>query len=277
MTKSSTIKARTTRLWQPGLLERERSITLSADATRHARSVLRLQVGDRLLLFNEQHGEWLAEIKHWGHTSGEAICQECMRVASEGASEKLGPSLYFSPIRAHRLTLLLTASVELGASRLLPYRSTYSTARFSHERAQRVVISAVEQSRRLCCPILGDEQSLQAKIFEQEKVLLFCAESGARHSLQQAFALCAKECNSIEQNVAILIGPEGGFSPQEHAMLRACPCVVPVSLGKRVLRCETAALAVLACWQLFSGNPFASSLTSDSRVDYEAFSKPSLV
>ena len=254
------IKTHNARLWQPGLLEQGSLVSLSAEASHHARSVLRIQAGERLLLFNEQHGEWLAEITGWRHNVGEAICQERVRAASAGACEKNGAHLYFSPIRPHRLSLLLTASVELGVSRLLPYRSAYSVARFSRARAQRVVISAVEQSQRLCCPIIAEEQDLQAKIFEHERIVLFCAERGARHSLPQAIADCAKKWDNIEQNVAVLIGPEGGFSPEEHAMLRACPRVVPISLGSRVLRCETAALAVLACWQLFAGNDFCNSL-----------------
>ena len=268
MKSSGTIKPRSTRLWQPGLLERDHRISLSAEATRHARDVLRIQSGERLLLFNEQHGEWLAEIASWRHNAGEAICQERVRSASDGAYERNGVHLYFSPIRPHRMSLLLTASVELGVSRLFPYRSSYSTARFSRERAQRVVISAVEQSQRLCCPMIDEEQSLQAEIFEQERIVLFCAERGARHELPQAMSLCAKKCDNIEQNVAILIGPEGGFSPQEHAMLRSCPQVVPISLGRRVLRCETAALAILACWQLFAGTSFASSLSCDRQGAY---------
>ncbi len=240
----------TPRLWQQCLLRLREPILLSSAATHHARNVLRLQIGSRFSVFNEQHGEWLAEVVSWQGSEGEAICLERLRAPNAPEPDAVAPRLYFSAIRAHRLKLLIAGAVELGVSSLIPYRSAYTNARFSPERVSRMIVSSVEQSNRLSCPELKSEQQLSESIIAQEKALLFCAESGAARKLRDAISGLAPDVKSI----AIMIGPEGGFSEVEHAMLRANPKVIPVSLGKRVLRCETAALAAIACWQAMAGD-----------------------
>ncbi len=272
-------QANTARFYQQGFLQRDAVISLSAETTHHARNVLRLHEGEQMRLFNKEHGEWLVEIvswetnektkgeqkakqrakqreeqgkswqgKSWLEKSNKARCLHCLRPAHEGEAEQSGATLYFSPIRAHRLVWLLSGAVELGVSRLVPFRSSYTNAYFSHARAQKTIQAAVEQSERLTCPLLEEEQPLSAALVKREPQLLFCAERGETTSLQKTLDEHTTT-NTMTNNMAMLVGPEGGFSEAEHAMLRRCRSVVAVSLGARVLRCETAALAVLACWQ----------------------------
>ncbi len=240
--------ASTARFCQQGFLQRDAVVVLSSETTRHARSVLRLREGERVRLFNEEHGEWLAELVGWQGEEGTARCLRCLRQAHEGETERGGPTLYFSPIRAHRIVWLLSGAVELGVSKLVPFRSRYTNAHFSHARALRTVKAAVEQSERLTSPVLEEEQPLCTSLVTREERLLFCAERGAASSLQDVL-----EEHADARHMAMLVGPEGGFSEEEQTMLRACRSIVPVSLGARVLRCETAVLSVLACWQAGRG------------------------
>ena len=254
--------ANTARFCQQGFLQRDALVSLSAETTHHARNVLRLQAGEQVRLFNKECGEWLAEIVDWQKSKeGSARCLRCLREAQECDAEQQGPTLYFSPISSHRLVWLLSGAVELGVSRLVPFRSRYTNAHFSHARAARTIQSAVEQSERLTCPVLEAEQSLSAVLAARQSCdngerLLFCAERGEAACLHDALGDALK--NPLEEHaetkrVAMLVGPEGGFSDEEQTMLRAYRSVVPVSLGERVLRCETAVVAVLACWQAFQG------------------------
>ena len=243
------LHANTARFCQQGFLQQDAVVSLSAETTRHARSVLRLRTGERVRLFNEEHGEWLAELVSWQSNEGTARCLRCLRESHESEAERFGPTLYFSPIRAHRIVWLLSGAVELGVSTLVPFRSRYTNAHFSHARATRTMTAAVEQSERLTCPVLETEQPLSASLVAREERLLFCAERGAATSLLDAVAEHAET-----RRIAMLVGPEGGFSEEEQTMLRACRSVVPVSLGTRVLRCETASLSVLACWQACRGH-----------------------
>ncbi len=253
------LHANTARFCQQGFFQRDALVALSAETTHHARNVLRLREGEQMRLFNKEHGEWLVEIVGWHNKENKskgdtARCLHCLRPAHEGKAERGGPTLYFAPIRAHRLVWLLSSAVELGVSKLVPFRSSYTNAPFSHARAKKTILAAVEQSERLTCPILEEEQPLCASLVEREQQLLFCAERGEASTLQAAIAEHAATKNknmNKNMNIAMLVGPEGGFSQEEQTMLRSCRSVVPVSLGTRVLRCETAVVAVLACWQVF--------------------------
>ena len=251
---ASSLHANTARFCQQGFLQRDAVVALSSETTHHAQKVLRLRVGEQVRLFNKECGEWLAELTGLRGREGTARCLRCLRQAHDGASEGAsecaseydGPTLYFSPIRAHRIVWLLSSAVELGVSRLVPFRSRYTNAHFSPARATRTLRAAVEQSERLTCPVLEAEQPLCAALVAREERLLFCAERGEAANLRDAIAEHAET-----RRMAMLVGPEGGFSDAEQTMLRACRSVVPVSLGERVLRCETAVLAVLAYWQAF--------------------------
>jgi 16S rRNA (uracil1498-N3)-methyltransferase len=159
--------------------------------------------------------------------------------------------LLFAPIKKTPSDYLVQKATELGASRLQPVftRRTIVT-RVNEERLAANAIEAAEQSGRVSVPEIGAPSDLDKALahWPKDRPLYFCDEGGDA----QALAKAAKPGPA-----AILTGPEGGFDPAERAMLRGLPFVVPVTLGPRILRADTAALAALAIWQAVAGD-FAS-------------------
>jgi 16S rRNA (uracil1498-N3)-methyltransferase len=142
-------------------------------------------------------------------------------------------------------------ATELGASRLIPVftRRTIVT-RVNLERMRANAIEAAEQSDRLCIPEIAEPLTLQSLLYDwpHERTLLYCDEAGSAIPISDAVqGMPTGPC-------AILTGPEGGFEPAERDAIRALTGVVAVSLGPRILRADTAALAALAVWQSLKGD-----------------------
>ena len=209
--------------------------------------VMRAKVGDRVRLFNGRDGEWLARI-------AEARKRGCtLECETQIAPQTEVPDLWlaFAPIKKTPADYVVQKATELGVRVLQPVLTRRTIARrVNLERMRANAIEAAEQSGRVSVPEtreLADLDKLLAA-WPQERRILFCDEAGEAPSIADALRLAAPG------PWAVLTGPEGGFDPAERDRLRALPFVVPVSLGTRILRADTAALAALAVWQALVGD-----------------------
>jgi 16S rRNA (uracil1498-N3)-methyltransferase len=207
-------------------------------------NVMRAKAGDRVTLFNGQDGEWLAGI---AEARKRAVVLRCV--------SRIGPQvevpdlwLAFAPIKKTPADYLVQKAAELGVRALLPVftRRTIVT-RVNSERMRANAVEAAEQSGRLSVPTVAEPVSFDRLLTDwpKQRRLYFCDEGG------EAAPLAAV---ARPGPAAILTGPEGGFDPSERAALRALDFVVPVTLGPRILRADTAALAALAIWQSVAGD-----------------------
>jgi 16S rRNA (uracil1498-N3)-methyltransferase len=236
-----------TRLYVTGDLGANMAMSLDEGQTHYLLHVLRAKAGNRVLLFNGRDGEWLAEIVEAGKRG---VTATCLKQTEPQAS---APDIWlaFAPVKKTPSDYLVQKAVELGVSVLQPvFTRRTIVSRINQERMAANAIEAAEQSARLSVPEIRESVTLEKLLafWPQERRLLFCDEGGDAKAMTQA----ARE--SRGGPTAILTGPEGGFDPAERAALRALPFVVPVSLGPRILRADTAALAALAVWQSVGGD-----------------------
>lgn len=210
-------------------------------------NVMRARVGHQVLLFNGRDGEWLAAI---GETSKRRCVFECLRRTRE-QSDTPDIWLCFAPIKKTPADYLAQKATELGVRVLQPVTTRRTiVSRVNIERMRANAIEAAEQSDRLTVPEVHEPVALQSLLanWPVERRLIFCDEAGEAPPLE----LALRKSNS--QSWAVLTGPEGGFDPTERDAIRAHPSVIPVSLGLRILRADTAALAALAVWQALAGD-----------------------
>lgn len=209
--------------------------------------VMRAKAGDHLSLFNGRDGEWLARIAEVSKRNCVLQCEKQTR--PQDASPDIW--LCFAPIKKTPADYVVQKATELGVSALQPVftRRTIVT-RVNEERMKANAIEAAEQSERLTVPEIREAAALDKLLrsWPRERIVLFCDEGGDALPIAKAAA-------KIETNLtAILTGPEGGFDPAERDAIRSQGFVVPVTLGPRILRADTAALASLAIWQSVRGD-----------------------
>ncbi len=236
-----------TRLYVAGDLAEGMAVTLDEGQTHYLLHVLRAKIGNLVSLFNGRHGEWLAEITQGGKRGVTATC----RRQTDGQHGTPDIWLAFAPVKKTPSDYLVQKAAELGVSVLQPvFTRRTIVARINEERMAANAVEAAEQSGRLTVPEIrkgiGFDKLLAS--WPRERRLLFCDEGGDAKTMTQA----ARE--SRGGPCGILTGPEGGFAPADRAALRALPFVVPVTLGPRILRADTAALAALAIWQAVAGD-----------------------
>ncbi|MGP1394524.1 MAG: 16S rRNA (uracil(1498)-N(3))-methyltransferase [Inquilinaceae bacterium] len=235
-----------TRLFVPDPLGVDATVELSAGQAHYLRRVLRLTAGDMVALFNGRDGEWLARCAMRGKT---VAATPLRRVRPQAA----GPDLWlcFAPVKKTATDFIVEKATELGVARLRPVRTQRTeTARINLERLTAHVIEAAEQCERLDVPSLSPIVDLAAlpSAWPPDRLLLVCAETGTVEPLADVARA------SAGRPVAFLTGPEGGFAMSELDALGKLPFVRFVGLGPRILRAETAALAVLAGWQTVAGD-----------------------
>ncbi len=200
-----------------------------------------------MALFNGRDGEWLAEI---AQAAKRGVTATCLR---QTAAQAGVPDIWlaFAPVKKTPADYLVQKATELGVSCLLPvFTRRTIVARINEERLAANAIEAAEQSGRLTVPEIRGAVAFDKLLaaWPKDRRLLFCDEGGDAKAMTQA----ARE--SRGGPTGILTGPEGGFDPEERKALRALPFVVPVTLGPRILRADTAALAALAIWQAVAGD-----------------------
>jgi 16S rRNA (uracil1498-N3)-methyltransferase len=214
--------------------------------THYLLHVMRAKAGDRVSLFNGRDGEWLARI---AAISKRSCTLECERVL---APQTEVPDLWlcFAPIKKTPADYVVQKATELGVRVLQPVftRRTIVT-RVNLERMQANAVEAAEQSERLSVPEVREPLAFDKFLaaWPTERRLIFCDEGGA-----PSIATALRDFGPGP--IALFTGPEGGFDTAEREALRARPFVTPVSLGPRILRADTAALAALAVWQALAGD-----------------------
>ncbi len=221
------------------------AVALGAEAANYLFNVMRLGKGAGVALFNGRDGEWRAEVAEAGKRQGIAICQ------AQTAPQVMPPDLWlmFAPVKKERTAFIVEKAVELGVARLVPVATRHmNSERWRGDKQTAHAIEAAEQCGATFVPEVGDLQPLDRVLasWPEGRVLYWADESLAQGSSMPS-ALVAGPA-------AILIGPEGGFSDEEKTRLRALPFVRPLSLGPRILRAETAALAAVVMWQTAVGD-----------------------
>lgn len=210
-------------------------------------SVMRLAPGSLVRLFNGQDGEWIAKVELASKKRGVLICQE------QSAPQLSPPDLWllFAPIRKERTNFVVEKAVELGVARVQPVTTRFTNSeRWRLDKQVSHAIEAAEQCGATFVPQIEEVAPLDRLLanWPQDRVLYWADESrvGQPHGFPGDHAAKAPS--------AILIGPEGGFSDEEKAALSERAFVRPFSLGPRILRAETAAIAALALWQNAMGD-----------------------
>jgi len=235
------------RLFVDASLSEHVRIALPRPQTHYLVHVMRARVGDNLFLFNGRDGEWRAVI---AEIRKHACVVSC--------AEKIGPQvavpdvwLVFAPIKKTPADYVVQKATELGARVLQPVLTRRTIVRrVNLDRMRANAIEASEQSGRTDVPEIRDAAEFGRLIegWPAERKLLFCDEAGDAPPILDALR------QAPAGPWAILAGPEGGFDPAERSRLRALPHVVPATLGARILRADTAALAALAIWQAALGD-----------------------
>lgn len=220
-------------------------VTLSAPQAHYLLHVMRARIGDRVSLFNGQDGEWLARIAETTRRNCVLACEGQTRQQTD--DEDLW--LVFAPIKKTPADYVTQKATELGVSLLQPVITRHTIVhRVNTGRMRANAIEAAEQSGRLTVPEIRAPLDLSRLLREwpKERSLLFCDEGGAPSILQVLQG-------AKKGRWAVLTGPEGGFDDEERQIIRALPSTIPASLGRRILRADTAALAALAIWQAQCG------------------------
>ena len=222
-------------------------VPLTREQAHYLFGVMRLAKGDVLSLINGKDGEWDAAVAEAGKRGGILAC------AAQTRPFLPPPDLHllFAPIRKDRMMFLVEKATELGVAVLQPVQTNYTSHadRVRMDKMQAHVIEAAEQCGATALPEVRAPVKLQAALqdWPTDRPLYFCDEAALDQPA--GFAGCPPA-----DKAAILIGPEGGFAPEERALLQAVPEARTIGLGPRILRAETAAAAALTLWQAHCGD-----------------------
>jgi 16S rRNA (uracil1498-N3)-methyltransferase len=231
------------RLLVPPPLGPEVLVGVEGPQAHYLANVMRMGVGGQLLLFDGVSGEWLSEIVDVSKKKVVLIVRQQSRV-QEAAPDL---ALAFAPIKKGRVDWLVEKAVELGVARLQPVITRRTMVdRLNLDRMRSHIVEALEQCGRTSLATIEEpvklDQFLQS--FEQERTLYFADETGGV-AARSAFA---------PGPATILTGPEGGFTAEEAQAVRGTPGAIAISLGPRILRAETAALAAVTAWMTTVGD-----------------------
>lgn len=218
---------------------------LDGNPAHYLSSVMRVQIGDAVILCDDETGEWLARVSESARRQVTLTIEQQLRPREDVPDLWLCAALLKKP----NFDWVLEKATELGVAEIRPLVTRRCVAdKLNLARAQTIITEAAEQCARTALPTLHETQKLGALLAQwpDERTLFFADETGGL-PLQQALG-------AHPGPAALLIGPEGGFDDAERAAIRAMPQAVPVSLGPRILRGETAAIAGLAAWMTVNGD-----------------------
>ena len=231
------------RLFVRAALGQGAQVELDSAQANYLGNVLRLKEGAELLAFDGRSGEWLARIADAGKK------RMTLAVARRTRETESIPDVWlaFAPVKRAQTDWLVEKATELGVARLIPVMTQRTvTERVKLERLEAIAIEAAEQCGRTVLPEIAEPLPLARLLGARDaKRTLYFADEGGGDPAGEAFK---------EGAALILTGPEGGFTEEERTAVRASPNVIPISLGPRILRAETAALAALAAWMSVVGD-----------------------
>lgn len=218
-------------------------VELDAAQANYLGNVMRMKEGDRLLVFDGMSGEWLADVAEAGKKRMTLSVNEPTRPQERVPDLWLG----FAPVKKGRVDWLVEKAVELGVARLLPVVTQRTIVdKLNLDRMRAHIIEAAEQCGRTSLADIDEPVRLDAFLKQRDgaRKLYFADETGGEPA-----AIAFHPGPAI-----ILTGPEGGFTPDEAAAIRSAPNSRAMSLGPRILRAETAALAAVAAWMTAVGD-----------------------
>jgi len=209
---------------------------------------MRVKNGDAIILCDNQTGEWVLRVESVGKRTIEGIVSDHLRDREDVPDFWLCPAL----LKKDRFDLVLEKATELGVGEINPVLMRRCVAdKLNADRANTIVTEAAEQCARTALPAVAAPQKLETLLAEwpNDRTLFFADETAGKlaEPAESAFAAAGAPA-------ALLVGPEGGFDDAEREMLRAHAKVKPITLGPRILRGETAAIAASALWMAIAGD-----------------------
>jgi len=236
------------RLFVDAALAAGETVALEHGQSNYLGNVLRLAAGDTVLVFNGRDGEWQASI------AGRKRPDNITLIAPTRPQDRLPDIAYvFAPLKHARLDYMVQKAVEMGAAALQPVLTRFTQAsRVNVERMRANVIEAAEQCGILSIATVAEPVTLDRYLGARDgqRLLVFCDE--AADAANPVRALQAEQ--AVGAGIDVLIGPEGGFAEEERAILLRQKRTLVLSLGPRILRADTAAVAALALVQAVLGD-----------------------
>ena len=219
------------------------AVTLDGGQAHYLGSVMRRQPGDWVRLFNGNDGEWAA------HVTDVAKRSITLSLDHQSGRQEIVPDLWLcaAPLKKGRIDWLAEKACELGVARLVLVTTQRTVVdKPNLDRLAAHMVEAAEQCGRTSVPDIAAPVPLERLLrgWPHDRALIFADETGG----------APLAATPAPPPAAILIGPEGGFTPSERAAIRACPQGLAVSLGPRILRADTAAVAAIAVWQAIQGS-----------------------
>jgi|TARA_X000000368_G_scaffold87699_1_gene66697 16S rRNA (uracil1498-N3)-methyltransferase len=233
------------RLFVDHTLGEAQSVPLNKDQAHYIFSVMRKSIGETILIFDGNNGEWEASIEEISKKSGVLLC------IKQTKPQIMPPDLwlFFSPLKKVRTDFIVEKATELGVAKIIPVQTEHTNAdRVNLSRLSAHAIEAAEQCGGTYIPKIEELQKINEVLenFPLDRRLLFCDEK-----------LQASEVNleNLKKGKwAILVGPEGGFSEIERNYLKGLKFTFSISLGPRILRADTAAVTAISLWQNYLGD-----------------------
>ena len=233
------------RLFVDHTLGEAQSVPLNKDQAHYIFSVMRKSIGETILIFDGNNGEWEASIEEISKKSGVLFC------IKQTKPQIMPPDLwlFFSPLKKVRTDFIVEKATELGVAKIIPVQTEHTNAdRVKLSRLSAHAIEAAEQCGGTYIPKIEELQKINEVLenFPLDRRLLFCDEK-----------LQASEVNleNLKKGKwAILVGPEGGFSEIERNYLKGLKFTLSISLGPRILRADTAAVTAISLWQNYLGD-----------------------
>ena len=239
--------AKNFRLYIPEFLTPEKTVLLNEEQTHYLKNVVKYTVGETLSCFDNKNGEFLCQLIELNKKNA------TLKVLQKTKELSPCPDLWllFAPLKKDKTDIVIEKATELGCRQITPVITQYTNT--THIKTERYIaqsIEASEQCHRTDLPDITKPQTLSILLanWDPSRTLFFMDET---LNSEPFYNLLQTKHN---KKTAILIGPEGGFSPDELSVLRKSSFAYGATLGPRILRAETAAIAALSCWQMIAGD-----------------------